>query len=131
MTAKAKHNRVARQTGKARTRPTRTMTVSSELRDTYGLSRPVLARMLGVTEATLARWDKGTTPPGAAGLEKVKRLGRILEGLARVMKRSFIPTWLASPNDACKGRTPVDLLEEGNYNTIEDMVYFMEAGEPV
>jgi transcriptional regulator with XRE-family HTH domain len=131
MTAKAKHNRSAKQTGKARPGPIRTKMVSRELRDTYGLSRPVLARMLGVTEATLGRWEKGTTTPGAAGLEKVKRLGGILEGLARVMKKSFIPTWLASPNDACKGRTPVDLLEEGQYETIEDMVYFLEAGEPV
>jgi hypothetical protein len=106
------------------------MAVLNELRDTYGFSRPLLARMLGVAEATLPRWEKGTTP-SAAGQDRVKRLAGILEGLARVMKKSFIPTWLASPNDACKGRTPVDVLEAGQYETIEDLVYFLEAGEPI
>ena len=69
--------------------------------------------------------------PDAARLEKIKRVEEILKGLARVMKKDFIATWLTRPNDACEGRSPVNFLEEGDYETIEDLVYFLEAGEPV
>jgi hypothetical protein len=56
---------------------------------------------------------------------------KIFHGLGRVMKKDFVVTWLNSPNDACERRTPMDLLAEGDYETIEDIVYFLEAGEPV
>ena len=68
---------------------------------------------------------------GPAAAAKVKRLEGILAGLARVMKKTFIATWLTSPNDACEGRSPADLLATGEYEAIEDIVYFLEAGEPV
>jgi hypothetical protein len=69
--------------------------------------------------------------PDAARLASVRKRAGILEGLARVMKKGFILTWLITPNDACAGRTPADLLAAGDFSTMEDLVYFLEAGEPV
>jgi hypothetical protein len=103
----------------------------SDFRDGYRLDGATLARILGVSELTLARWLKGSGSLDAAAAARVKRLKGILPGLARVMKKSFIPTWLTSPNDACEGRSPADLLAQGEYEAIEDIIYFLEAGEPV
>jgi len=103
----------------------------NELRDSYSLNGTTLARMLGVSEPTLTKWHKGSASLDAPAAARVKRLAGILTALARVMKKSFIPTWLTSPNDACEGRAPADLLAQGDYESIEDIVYFLEAGEPV
>ena len=131
MTAKAKQDKGGPQTDKGRPLPTHAGRAFTDLRHAYGLSRRLLARMLGVPGATLPKWEKGVALPDAACLEKVRRVRRILEGLARVMKKNFIVTWLTSPNEACAGRAPVDLLEKGHYEAVEDLVYFLEAGEPV
>ena len=36
---------------------------TAKLRDEYGLSRPTLARMLAVAEATLEKWEAGKMQP--------------------------------------------------------------------
>jgi DNA-binding XRE family transcriptional regulator len=100
-----------------------------DLRARYALSRATLADWLGVAETTLENWE--TRESGAAPLIKIKKIAKILDGLARVMKEEYIPTWLASSNDACDGRTPVACLKGGDFQTVEDLVYFLQAGEPV
>lgn len=75
----------------------------------------------------------GEGKPDAAGRARLQKVGKVLKGLARVMRKGFIPTWLARPNDACREagvRTPLDLLEQGDFGTVEQMIYFFEAGEP-
>jgi len=99
----------------------------------YGLSRPILARMLGVPQATLAKWEWGADQPNAAGGQRIERVKDILKGFARVMRKDYLPTWVANPNDAAKeagARTPLDLMEQGDYASIAQMIYFFEAGEP-
>jgi DNA-binding transcriptional regulator YiaG len=102
-----------------------------QLRETYGLSRQVLTRALHASNTALAKWEKGTSLPAPGSVAKIKRLEKIIEGLSRAMKKDFISTWLRSPNDACEGKAPLDLLAEGDYESVEDLVYFLEAGEPV
>lgn len=131
MTASMNQDGAMRSTSKGRPVPLRSTAALPKLRDAYGLDRATLARMVGVSAGTLARWERGVVTPDGARLGKIKRVGQILKGLARVMKKDFISTWLSHPNDACEGRSPVDFLEEGDYETIEDLVYFLEAGEPV
>lgn len=102
-----------------------------QLRDDYGVNRATFARMLGVAEATLAEWEESR--PDAPGLRKIKQVEGILKGLARVMQKDFIATWLQSPNDACAelgSRTPVDLMERGDYEALEDMIFYFESGVP-
>src|SRR5438876_12215733 len=70
------------------------------LRKEFGLSRPTFARMLGVTAATLAQWEKGVVEPCDSDLAKIRRVARILRSLTRVMRPSFIPTWLTNPNES-------------------------------
>ncbi len=116
---------------KARCLPIHSMADLQKMRTSYGLSHPNLVQMLGVSKTTMAKWERGMSTPDTANRQKIKRLGDILQGLGRVMKKHFIAPWLTSPNHACEGRTPMNFLGEGDYETIEDIVYFLEAGEPV
>jgi len=103
----------------------------TQLRESFGLSRAILKRALHASDTALAKWEKGTTRPPPDSIAEIKRLKKIVEGLAGVMKKKFIPTWLRTPNDGCEGKAPLDLLAEGDYEYVEDLVYFLEAGEPV
>jgi transcriptional regulator with XRE-family HTH domain len=104
-----------------------------KLRAGYGLSRPVLARALGITEATLGEWEEGVGHPGANGLAKVRRVRTILKRAAGTMRASYLPTWLEKPCDACAelgAATPLDLLERGDYEAVEGLIYYLGSGVP-
>jgi hypothetical protein len=106
---------------------------TEKLRRTYGLSRPLLARMLGLTDRILARGEKEGGPGGTDRAAKIRRVAKILKGLAQVMRASYIPTWLEAPNPACAEigvGAPVELMERGHYETIEGMIFFLGSGVP-
>jgi hypothetical protein len=86
-----------------------------------------------VSPAIAAAWEQGGGQPVAAARAKLNKVRQVMKDLARVMRKEYIPTWLENPNDACKeagASTPLDLLARRNYASIEEMVYFLEAGEP-
>jgi hypothetical protein len=88
---------------------------------------------VGISEAALKSWEEGTGWPDPATIERGERARRVLSGLARVMRKSFIPTWLEQPNDACKevgAATPLDLLQRGNFREVEDMIFYLESSVP-
>jgi hypothetical protein len=94
------------------------------------VNRAMLAHMLGVTEPTLATWVAGK-PASAKDAAKTQRVGAILKTLTGVMRRSFIPTWLAQPNPACAeldARNPLDLMSRGDYETVEGMLFHLGSG---
>jgi hypothetical protein len=90
--------------------------------------------MAGITQTALAAWEQdGDGRLDGAAYGRLGRVARILEGLGRVMRRAFIPTWIVQPNDACKeigARTPLDLFARGDYEALEDMVWYLESGTP-
>src|SRR5260370_30975912 len=113
--------------------PPRAPAISEALRMQYGLSRSTFARIVGVTERTVTSWEKGSRKIGLANQRRIRRVEGILVGLARVMRREFIPTWLEEPSPACtelSARTPTDLLERGEYDAVESMIFFFESGVP-
>src|SRR4051794_1902670 len=107
--------------------------VPRSLRADYGLSLPLFATMAGAPSSALQKWEEGRGELESGTLERLDRVGRILGRLARVMRRSFIPTWLEQPNDACKElgvRAPLDLLARWNYEEIEGLIFSQESGVP-
>jgi DNA-binding transcriptional regulator YiaG len=98
--------------------------------DEYGLSHSLFARLLGVPETTLTRWQKtGKLPKRAQS--KMRHVTNLLHGLSRIMPKADLARWLTSPNDACRSagsRRPADLMEKGRYDKIEAMIYFFESG---
>ena len=131
MTERMTQAGAARRTGKGQRAPRTWRASLMQLRESYGLSRQTLKRALHASASALAKWEKGTSPPTPGSVAKIKQLEKIIEGLSRVMKKDFIRTWLTNQNDACEGKSPLDLLAKGDYESVEDLVYFLEAGEPV
>ena len=115
-------------------RPARTDGTSAAIpqavREEYGLSQPLFACLLGVDEATLAKWEK-TGKLANYAQAKVQQVTDLLQGLSRVMPKADLAAWLIKPSDACRsagGDTPADLMAKGRYDQIEAMIYFFESG---
>jgi transcriptional regulator with XRE-family HTH domain len=107
--------------------------IATALRTDYGLRRATFARLVGVPQTVVKKWEEGSAAPDATTLKRIDRVGRILNRLAGVMRKSFIPTWLEQPNGVCKElgvRTPLDLLARCDYQEVESMVYYLESGVP-
>lgn len=124
----------AAKKGAATQPPKRPDAAPRTLRSAFGLSLTDFSRMTGVPEADLAKWEQGAYPLQVSDRGRIEGVGRILEGLARVMRKAFLPTWLGQPNDACKEAgvpTPLALLERGGYQQVEDMIYYFESGVPI
>jgi DNA-binding transcriptional regulator YiaG len=100
------------------------------VRRRYGLGPKLFARMLGVSEATLAKWTAGS-PLGTANLARVVCVARILRKLERSLRRDYIATWLEQPSQACAdlgAKAPADLFAHKDYEAVEDMIFFLGSG---
>jgi DNA-binding transcriptional regulator YiaG len=107
--------------------------VARTIRTDFGLSMPTFSTMVGVPAEDLTRWEADGGVLNAASAARVERVSGIRTRLAGIMRQTFIPTWLEQPNDACKDigvRAPLDLFENGDYETIEGMIWYVESGIP-
>ncbi len=57
-------------------------------------------------------------------------MGRLLDGLSRVMQRAEVGRWLKQPNSAFDGSTPLQVVERGEIDRIWRMLYDLESGQP-
>jgi len=103
------------------------------VREQYGLSRATFAQMLGVSDAALAQVERGDEQLDKLTLARVERIRKVLEKAAEVMRREYIPTWVTKPSTACKeigALAPIDLLAKGDFDSLEDLLFFLGSGVP-
>ena len=55
---------------------------------------------------------------------------RVVEILSSVMAKKTIDKWLATPNGAFDGLTPLEVIERGDIDRIWRMVDLLESGRP-
>ena len=103
------------------------------IRRTYGLSQATFARALGLSQAAFERWEEGEAPVDLQVLSQLGRVKAILEKAARTMRRDYVPTWVEKPSPACEelgARAPIDLMERGDYDAVDDLLFFLGSGVP-
>jgi DNA-binding transcriptional regulator YiaG len=116
----------------ARKAPPRVV-VARSLRTDFGLSLSTFSKMVGVPSKVLTAWEANQVSLKGAAAARLKRVSTILARLAGIMQPAFVPKWLERPNNACQEigvRSPLHLFEEGDYETIEDMIWYAESGTP-
>jgi DNA-binding transcriptional regulator YiaG len=108
-------------------------TTAETVRADFGLAVSTFAKMVHVPAAVLGGWEKGLVSLDADAEQRIGRVAAILEGLAQVIRRTYVAIWLVQPNDACKeigAHAPLDLFKCGDYEAVEDMVFYLESGSP-
>lgn len=80
------------------------------LRQVFGLSQERLARLIGVSVRTVARWEGGHTRPSQLASRQLRGLEDLNQLLIRLMRPDSIGDWMARPNARLKGRSPDQVL---------------------
>jgi transcriptional regulator with XRE-family HTH domain len=110
--------------------PTISGELLSRLRNEMGLSRNDFARLVGLSERSVATWESGVDLKESS-LRKIVEIGRLFTRL----RQSFaspeqLAAWLKTPNKAFAGSQPIQVIERGEIDRIWRMIYFLESGSP-
>jgi DNA-binding XRE family transcriptional regulator len=109
-------------------------TISAELlaglRHEMGLTRADFARLVGLSERSVATWETGADLRESS-LRTIVEVGRLYAKL----RQSFatpddLADWLKTPNKAFAGSQPLQVIERGEIDRLWRMVYFLESGSP-
>ncbi len=77
-----------------------------------------LARLLGASPRTVARWLQEETAPRRDTRERILELVAVLNALSKTVHGQAAYDWLYSPIPALEHRKPADLLAEGRYREV-------------
>jgi transcriptional regulator with XRE-family HTH domain len=115
----------------SRLAPARAVADVQRLREDFRISKKAFARALGVSERSLARIEAGGCPIESQMRDRLKRLRRILRKAAAAMRREYIPTWIERASPACAeigAAAPVDLMERGDYDAVDSLLFYLGSG---
>lgn len=102
----------------------------SDLRREFGLNRLDFARMVGLSERSVATWEAGADLKESS-LRRIVEIGRLYLKL----RQSFaspeqLASWLKTPNKGFGGSQPLQVIERGEIDRVWRMVHFLESGSP-
>jgi len=81
-----------------------------ELRHRFGLAQEALARIIGVSVRTVARWEAGQSGPSPLAGRQLRALSDLDRILREMFRPESIPDWLGRPLNRLGNRTPRDVL---------------------
>lgn len=114
----------------AKNDPTVTADVLSSLRKEMGLNRADFARMVGLSERSVATWEAGADLKESS-LRSIVEIGRLYAKLRQSFASAEqLATWLKTPNPAFDGSQPLQVIERGEIDRVWRMIYFLESGSP-
>lgn len=85
-----------------------------------------IARATGVARSTARAWLAHTRSPTGERAERLIELSALVERLARVMEPSYIAVWLRKPVPALAEHKPIDVIANGDYMRVAELVSALE-----
>ena len=82
----------------------------AELRHRFGLAQEALARIIGVSVRTVARWEAGQSAPSPMAARQIRALNDLDLILRGMFRPESIPDWMGRPLTRLGNRTPRDVL---------------------
>lgn len=102
----------------------------SRLRHEMGLNRADFARLVGLSERSVATWETGADLKESS-LRTIVEIGRLYAKLRQLFASpEQLATWLKTSNNAFGGSQPLQVIERGEIDRIWRMIYFLESGSP-
>jgi transcriptional regulator with XRE-family HTH domain len=102
----------------------------SRLRQDMGLSRVDFARLVGLSDRSVANWEAGSVLKESS-LRTIIEIGRLYTKLRQSFASADqLTAWLKTPNKAFDGSQPLQVIERGEVDRIWRMIYFLESGSP-
>lgn len=95
----------------------------------FQISMEILARIIGVSARTLARWTSGETlKPHPAQAERIAKVLDIRNHLSNVVKKRAFGMYLHGKNELLGGLRPLDLLMAGKFEHVIADIAGLEEG---
>ena len=88
-----------------------------------------LAEILGINRRTIQRWNRKENVPSRSHLERLEKLSELRYLLESVFNEyQDAMTWLWTPCDSFKGRTPISLLLKAEIDPVLELLASIESG---
>ncbi len=113
-------------TGRPKSQPTPVALIAA-LRQDLGMDRKQFSRLMGFSERTVARWEKGEALSEPAA-RRVRELRSFQQRLATVVRKEAIAAWLETPNAAFGELKPLEVLNRGEIDRLRAMTFHLESG---
>lgn len=103
------------------------------LRKKYNCSQVLWARMIGISEKTVSRWETNKSSPSSLASNKIKEFEKVINKMKGVIKKGKESEWLNAPNDELNNDTPLETILRGSEGVQEvtDLLCRIEWGVPV
>lgn len=92
------------------------------------LSLTEIGQIAGVGERAVQNWARGTSKPEGLSRERLLELNYIIGELSDVYTDEGIEIWLHSRQRGLDGHRPLDLLKEGQFETVLAAVERLAGG---
>ncbi|WP_395746579.1 hypothetical protein [Prosthecobacter sp.] len=96
-------------------------------RRNIGLNREVFARLSNFSERTLATYEKQKKLPAPVQAQVTEAV-RLVKALLELIPAEDLPAWLQRRNRGFKGRSPWELIENGERDVIWEMIHQTRHG---
>ena len=93
-----------------------------------GLKVAEIGKITGVSERAVQNWANGSSKPGGASRDRLLELKYVIEQLSDVYTEEGIEVWLHARQRALGGRRPVDVLRDGEFETVLALVDRLAGG---
>ena len=97
------------------------------LRQRYGLSQGLLARLLDVSLRTVSGLESGSVAP-AQFRRNLAQVNRLCGALVEAMEDGYVGRWLDEPNDMLGGLKPIEAIERGQIDLVWQVVEGLRSG---
>lgn len=97
------------------------------IRKRLQLNRPLFARLIAISERSLASIESGKLA-GESATRSILELKRLVQAMAEVIDSSILKDWMTTPNEAFDGLKPIELIERGEVDRIWRMIWELKSG---
>ncbi len=103
--------------------------IVAEVRQSFGATRKLFARMTGFSERSIAGWEGGRDLT-TASRQRILEMQRLHQALSQHLPHERIADWLDTPNLELKNLKPIEVIERGEIDRLWILLYQLEAGIP-
>jgi uncharacterized protein (DUF2384 family) len=96
--------------------------------DSLGLTDEEVGSIVDASGRSVARWTAGEVVPQRLNKERLLELAYVADALAEVLPREHANVWLFTPHRRLDHEKPADLIRQGRYREVLNLIEAMADG---
>ena len=96
--------------------------------DHLGLSDDEVGSIVDASGRSVARWTAGEVVPQRLNKERLLELAYVADALTEVLPRDHANLWMFTPHQRLDHEKPADLIKQGRYREVLNLIEAMADG---